>query len=40
MYDSFVSFLTGIAVGLVLGVIISSILAAIRQNEDRHNVDR
>lgn len=40
MYDSFVSFLTGTGVGLVLGVVISSILAAIRQNEDKRNIDR
>lgn len=37
MYDSFISFLTGVAVGLIIGVVISAVLAAIRQNEDRRN---
>ena len=37
MYDSFISFLVGIAVGLVLGIVASSILAAIRQNNDMRN---
>lgn len=37
MYDSFISFLVGIAVGLVLGIVVSSILAAIRQNADMRN---
>ena len=39
MYDSFISFLVGIAVGLILGIVISAVMAAIRQNEDRRDKD-